>query len=170
MPPREGSTGRKILVPIIPGGEADYAPAAFNAARIARKTGGVVRLAYLAPLPPPRVDRHDRVVADTDREMERIRAGAQSYLSALARAMEGVTVETVVRFGRLSRELSTETEAFDADLVALAAPVRSRLRDRVRAWQLRRAAVGSRVALLLLPLAGDADARVAGTVPAPALR
>lgn len=162
---------KRILVPITPGASADYALAAHSAARIARKTGGVVRLAYLAPLPPPRVDREDRIVADTDREMARIAARAGEYLAALAAGMEGVSVDTVVRFGRPQAELSIEAEAFGADLVALAPPLGSRLRDRVRAWQLRRAALGSKAPIVLLPLPSDgAGARPGRAVAVPALR
>jgi nucleotide-binding universal stress UspA family protein len=162
---------KRILVPILSSVSTDYSSAALSAARIARKSGGIVRLAYLSPLPRPRVDRHDRVVADTDREMARITAGALERLATLASEMEGVPIEVVVRFGRLSAELSIEAEVFEADLVALAAPRESRLRDRVRAWQLRRAALASKVPLILLPpLPAGADARPGGAVAVPALR
>ena len=171
MEPREGSTARRILVPITPGAFADCALAATTAARIARKTGGVLRLAYLAPLPRPRVDRHDRVVADTDREMARIGAAAQARLDALAASLEGVPVETVIRFGRAAVELSIEAEAFGADLIALAAAMRPRIGERARAWQLRRAARGAKVALVFLPLAAMRTAsQPGGAVSVPALR
>jgi nucleotide-binding universal stress UspA family protein len=171
MDAREGNTARRILVPITPGAFADYALAATSAARIARKTGGILRLAYLAPLPLPRVDRHDRVVADTDREMARIGAEAQAQLDALAASLEGVPVETVIRFGRPAAELSIEVEVFGADLIALAGPPRSRIWERLRAWQLRRAALGSKVPLILLPLATvPTAAQPGGTVAVPALR
>jgi nucleotide-binding universal stress UspA family protein len=171
MDAREGGTAKRILVPITPGAFADYALAATSAARIARKTGGILRLAYLAPLPPPRVDRHDRVVADTDREMARIGAAAQARLDTLAASLEDVPVETVIRFGRPAAELSIEAEAFGADLIVLAAPMRSRVWERVRAWQLRRAALGSKVPLILLPLAAvRTAAQSGGAVAVPALR
>jgi hypothetical protein len=171
MQTREGSTAKRILVPIVPDIAADYTAAAMSAARIARKTGGIVRLAYLAPLPPPRVDRHDRVVADTDREMSRIGAGAHDRLDALVTDMDGVEVETVVRFGRPGRELSIEAAAFEADLITLATPLRFRRWEGVRAWRIRRAAIGSRVPLLLLPLpAGGGDALRGGAIAMPALR
>ena len=93
MQAREGRTAKRILVPITAGLTADHALAAVNAARIARKSGGVVRLAYLAPMPAPRVDHLDRVVADADREMARITSVAQEHLGALATALEGVPVE-----------------------------------------------------------------------------
>jgi len=171
MDRREGSTARRILVPITPGAFADCALAATTAARIARKTGGILRLAYLAPLPPPRVDRHDRVVADTDREMERIGAAAQAGLDALAASLGGVPVETVIRFGRAATELSIEAAAFGADLIMLAAAMRPRMWERARAWQLRRAARGATATLIVLPLAAMRTAsQPGGAVAVPALR
>ncbi|HTY79235.1 MAG TPA: universal stress protein [Candidatus Bathyarchaeia archaeon] len=171
MPARGGSTTKRILVPITQGSTADHALTVINAARIARKSGGVVRLAYLAPLPSPRVDHHDRVVADTDREMARIAAGAREHLESLAAGMEGVPVEIVVRFGRPGRELAIEACAFEADLIALAAPTGPRLRGRIRAWQLRRMAQGLEIPLIVFPLpASGAGTRSGGALAAPAVR
>jgi nucleotide-binding universal stress UspA family protein len=162
---------KRILVPITPDAPADYVTAAFSAARIARTSGGIVRLVYISPLPPPRRDTQDRVVADTDREMERITAAALERLAALASEMDGVPVESVVRFGRLGAELALEAEVFGADLVALAAVPESRFRNRVRAWQLRRAALASKAPVVLLPLpTAAAEARPGGAVALPALR
>jgi nucleotide-binding universal stress UspA family protein len=162
---------KRILVPIVPDVTADYTLAAISAARIARKTGGMVRLACLMPLPPPRVDDHDRVVSDTDREMDRLTAQAEMRLRAMTAEMEGVPVETVIRFGRPRVELLREVEVFEPDLVALATPLASGAGSRLRAWLLRRAAIASPVpvALLPLPMAG-AGAPSSGAVVAPALR
>ena len=171
MQAREGSMAKRILVPITPGSTADHALTAINAARIARKSGGVVRLAYLAPLPPPRMDHHDRVVADTDREMARIGSDAQEHLESLAASMEGVPVESVVRFGRPGRELAIEASVFEADLIALAAPAGPRLLHRIRAWQLRRVAQGLEIPLIVFPLpSAEAGTRSGGALAAPALR
>jgi nucleotide-binding universal stress UspA family protein len=162
---------KRILVPITPDAPADYVTAALSAARIARKSGGMVRLAYISPLPPPRLDKQDHVIADTGREMERITAAALERLAALASEMDGVPVESVVRFGRLSAELALEAEVFDADLIALAALPESRFLDRVRAWQLRRAALASKAPVVLLPLpAAAGETRTGGAVAVPALR
>jgi nucleotide-binding universal stress UspA family protein len=162
---------KRILVPITPATPADYVMAALSAARIARKSGGMVRLVYISPLPPPRMDKQDHVVADTDREMERITAAALDQLAALASEMDDVPVESVVRFGRLGAELALEAEVFGADLIALAALPESRFRNRLRAWQLRRAALASRVPVVLLPLPSAApDARPGSAVALPALR
>jgi hypothetical protein len=97
------------------------------------------------------VDRHDRVVADADREMARMTAAALHRLRGLADALEGLDVELVVRFGRLSREVSIEAEVFGAHLVVLAAPARPRLRDHALAWYLGRVALPPGVPLGLLP-------------------
>jgi nucleotide-binding universal stress UspA family protein len=162
---------KRILVPITPGASADYAPATLSAARIARKSGGMVRLAYICPLPPPRTDSQDRVVADTDREMARITEAALERLTALAAEMEGVPVESVVRFGRLRAELALEAEVFDADLVALAASTESRLVVRFRAWRLQRAALATKAPVVLLPLPSANAAVGSGSALAvPALR
>ena len=162
---------KRILIPIVPEVTADYTEAAISAARIARKTGGMIRLACLMPLPPPRVDRQDRVVSDTEREMDRLTAQAETRLQVLVAEMEGVPVETVIRFGRPRVELRREVEVFEPDLVALATPLGSGAGSRLRAWLLRRAAIASKVpvALLPLPMAGGV-ARSRGAMVAPALR
>jgi nucleotide-binding universal stress UspA family protein len=153
----ERTMAKRMLVVITRGMRAPYAAAARSAARMVRESGGTVRLMYSSPLPPPRVDRHDRVVADTDLEMARIAALASERLTALAAEMDGVPVERVVRFGRLGAELSIEAEVFGADLVALAAPIRLHLGDRFRAWYLERIALASRVPVILLPLPSDSE-------------
>jgi nucleotide-binding universal stress UspA family protein len=162
---------KRILVPLVSNVTADYSRAAVSAARIARKTGGLIRLACLMPLPPPRVDDQDRVVSDTEREMERLAAQAETRLRAMIAEMEGVPVEMVIRFGRPRVELLREVEVFEPDLVALPTPLASGAGSRLRAWLLRRAAIASRVpvALLPLPMAG-AGAPSRGTMVAPALR
>ena len=162
---------KRILVPIVPDVTAAYTPAAISAARIARKTAGVIRLACLMPLPPPRVDDQDRVVSDTEREMVRLTAQAETRLQAMAAEMEGVPVEMVIRFGRPRVELGREVEVFEPDLVALATPLGSGAGSRLRAWLLRRSAIASNVPVALLPLPmPDAGARSSGAVVAPALR
>jgi hypothetical protein len=162
---------KRILVPIVSNVTADYSRAVISAARIAWKTGGMVRLACLMPLPAPRVDGQDRVVSDTEREMDRLAAQAETGLRAMTVEMEGVPVETVIRFGRPRVELRREVEVFEPDLVALATPLASGAGSRLRAWLLRRAAIASKVPVALLPLPMPAaGARSSGTMVAPALR
>ena len=129
--------------------------AVLGAAGLARDSGGMVRLMYSHPMPPARVDRYDRVVADTDREMGRIRAQAEEQLRVLAAECGAVPVEPVVRFGRLSEEVFLEAHAFGADLVALAAPLRPGLRHRALAWYLERLVFASKLRVVLLPIPAD---------------
>jgi len=104
-------------------------------------------------------------------QLARIGEAAQARLDRLAVRLEGVLVETVIRFGRPATELSIEAAAFGADLIALAAPMRSRILERVRAWQLRRAALGSKAPLILLPPAATPTGPQSGNaVTVPALR
>jgi hypothetical protein len=162
---------KRILVPIVSNVTADYSRAVISAARIARKTGSVIRLACLMPLPPPRLDHQDRVVSDIEREMDRLAAQAETRLRAMTAEMEGVPVETVIRFGRPRVELRREVEVFEPDLVALATPLASGAGSRLRAWLLRRAAIASKVPVALLPLPmAAAGARSSGPMVAPALR
>jgi hypothetical protein len=78
----------------------------------ARAERARVRLLCLSPLPRPRVDAWDRVVADTDREMDRLTRTRVERFTRAARAVGDVDVECVVRFGAPARELRLEIEAF----------------------------------------------------------
>jgi nucleotide-binding universal stress UspA family protein len=103
--------------------------------------------------------------------MDRLAAHAETRLRAMTAEMDGVPVETVIRFGRPRVELRREVEVFEPDLVALATPLASGAGSRLRAWLLRRAAIASEVPVALLPLPmADAGARSSGTMVAPALR
>jgi nucleotide-binding universal stress UspA family protein len=142
---------KRIMMVLTPDTGTDFTRAALDVTRAARQSGGRVRIVYVSPIPPARVDRYDRIVADTDREMERIAAGAGERLRVLASHLEGVPVEQVVRFGRLREEIAIEADAFGADLVALAAPARPAVRQRILQWWLGRLAAPSRVLMILLP-------------------
>jgi nucleotide-binding universal stress UspA family protein len=89
-------------------------------ADLARSSGGTVRLLHVAPLPSERVDADGRVIAYQSQEMERIEHDRLAFLNGAAAELHGVPVETVVRFGSISREILLEAEAFGADIVALA--------------------------------------------------
>ena len=143
---------KRILMVMRGGARAEHALAARGAAALARKSGGTIRMVYIAPIPAPRVDTHDRIVSDTDREMARISADVGERLARLARELDDVPVESTIRFGRLGRELSIEAEVFGADLIAISAKPRPGLRDRIGAWYLGRVGLGSRIPLVLLPL------------------
>ena len=97
---------RRVLMALTPAHAGDLVRAARSAAAAARESGGVVRMAWMRPLPAPRVDRYDRLVADTDREMACLTAAALEHMAALAWEFGEVEVERVVRFGRLATELA----------------------------------------------------------------
>ncbi|HTI55966.1 MAG TPA: universal stress protein [Verrucomicrobiae bacterium] len=159
---------KRILMVITPACAGDLVSAARSAAAVARESGGGVRMAWVRPLPAPRRDRHDRVVADADREMARLTAAALEEMAALAGELGEVDVERVVRFGRLATELLIETHAWRADLIGLAAPERPGPRHRVRAWYLGRMVS---IPVVLLPIdRGDTEPRRRASVALPAFR
>jgi hypothetical protein len=140
---------KRVLMVITPARAGDLVSAARSAAAVARESGGVVRMAWVRALPAPRVDRHDRIVADTDREMARLTAAAIEQMTALAWEFGEVDVERVVRFGRLATELAIEAHAWRADLIGLAASERPGPRHLVRAWYLARTVS---IPVVLLPI------------------
>jgi hypothetical protein len=104
------------------------------------------------PIPPPRLDRYNRVVADPDAEMVRLAGLAEVRMAALGVEFGAVPVESRVRFGRLGAELRIEAATFGADLIGLAASSRPGSRHQLRPWYL-----GSTLPapVVLLPLAPD---------------
>jgi nucleotide-binding universal stress UspA family protein len=159
---------KRVLMVITPAGASALESAARSAAAMARESGGVVRVAWMQRLPPPRVDHHDRVVADTDREMVRLTEIAQVRMRALTWDFGEVEVEQVVRFGRLATELAVEAHAWDADLIGLAAPARPTFRHHLRAWHL---AWRVTVPLVLLPISrADGGDRRRESIVLPAFR
>ena len=60
---------KRVLMVITPARAGDLVSAARSAAAVARESGGGVRMAWMQPLPPPRVDRYDRIVADVQHEL-----------------------------------------------------------------------------------------------------
>ena len=88
-------------------------------ADMARSSGGTVRLLHVAPIPSERVSDDGRVVAYVSQEMERIEYSRLDYLKEAEAGLEGVPVESVVRFGDPAEEIVREADAFDADLIAV---------------------------------------------------
>lgn len=159
---------KRVLMVITPARAGDLVSAARSAAAVARESGGGVRMAWMRPLPPPRVDRYDRIVADVDREMARLTAAALDEMAALAWELGEIDVERVVRFGRLATELRIEAHAWRADLIGLAAPERPGPRHRFRAWYLARTVS---IPVVLLPVdRADAGHRRRRSRPLPAFR
>jgi nucleotide-binding universal stress UspA family protein len=110
---------KRILVPL--DGRESTEVAATLAADLARGSGGEVRLLQVRPVPEHRVTSTGRVVAYADQEMARIGAEGRDYLESVEARLGAVPAESVVRFGEPAREILVEAEAFDADLIVLAA-------------------------------------------------
>lgn len=118
---------KRILVPLGKR-EADQAVLPL-VATVARDSGATVRLLRVYPIPDHIVGSHGRTVAYVDQEMDRLSRQGVVELEAIAAAtLDGVPVETVVRFGDPTVEILTEAAAFGADLIALTTTERSRLR------------------------------------------
>ena len=110
---------KRILVPL--DGSESAEVAAGLAADLARSSGGHVRLLQVQPVPEHRVSSAGRVVAFADQEMERLTAEGRDYLETVLARLGVVPTESVVRFGKPEQEILVEAEAFDADLIVLAA-------------------------------------------------
>jgi len=117
---------KRILV-AIDGHETSEAIAPIVAA-MAAESGARVRLLRVAPVPEMVVAPYGRTVAYVDQEMARITARELDDLACVEAQFVGVPVESVIRFGDPLEEILHESEAFDADLIALAAPRRGRWR------------------------------------------
>lgn len=141
----------RLLAVISEGQEAAAFSGMAALAAVARAERATVRLAYFKPLPAPRVDAYDRIVASPELEMERIAATAIDALGAAAREFDDVTMEAVVRFGQPAREVAIEAETFAANLIVFVSAHRAGALSRLRAWRLRRGlAKRSDVRLLVL--------------------
>jgi nucleotide-binding universal stress UspA family protein len=112
--------------------------------------GATVRLLHVAPLPELRTNEDGRVVAYADQESERLEGRALDYLRTVEARLEGVTVETRVRFGDAGEEIPLEAEAFGADLIALTTAKPRRLLPTFAGGVVRRVRRKTRVAVMLL--------------------
>ena len=92
---------------------------------IARGTGAAMRLLLVEPLPETRVSKDGRVVAYADQEMARLEAEGLDYLHTAEARLDGVPVESLVRFGEPAEEILREAGAFGADLIAVTTAGRS---------------------------------------------
>jgi nucleotide-binding universal stress UspA family protein len=99
---------------------------------LARGSGATVRLLHVAPVPRERVTDDGRVVAYANQEMERIESDRRKFLEAAEAELQGVPVETVVRFGNPADEILIEAGAFGADLIAVTACGRGWVRNMLR--------------------------------------
>jgi len=117
---------KRILVPIgeREGNEA-IVPVVFA---LAQGAGSTVRLVRVFPVPDSLVDSDGRMIAYGHQEMARLTWEGLDDLGPIEARLAGIPVESVVRFGEPVEEILLEAEAFDADLIALEAPSRGRLR------------------------------------------
>ncbi len=98
-------------------------------AGLARGMGSSLRLLRVFPIPNRVLGTNGRTVAYADQEMDRLTAEGLDGLGRIEALMEGIPVESVVRFGEPVEEILLEAEAFDADLIALATLSHGRLRS-----------------------------------------
>lgn len=110
---------KRILVPL---SRSERAEAVLPlVADVARARGATVRLLRVAPLPETRRDAYGRVIAYASQEMERLEAAALDDLWSVEGELEGIPVESRVRFGDPVEEILVEAEAFGAELIAVGA-------------------------------------------------
>lgn len=95
---------------------------------LARGSGATVRLLRVAPVPKNVVSEDGRVIAYADQEMERVEREGLEYLKGAQAQLDGVPVESVVRFGEPAEEIVREADAFGADLIVVARSRRGWLR------------------------------------------
>ncbi len=88
-------------------------------AALAHGAGSTVRLLRIFPIPNRVIGSHGRTVAYADQEMARLNAEGLDDLGRIVARMDGIPVESVVRFGEPAEEILFEAEAFDADLIVL---------------------------------------------------
>lgn len=118
---------KRILVPL---GERETGQAVLPlVGPVARDSGATVRLLRVYPTPDLIVGSHGRIVAYPHQQMDSLSRQGETELKAIAdMTLDGVPVETVVRFGDAVAEILSEAETFGADLVALTTTERSQLR------------------------------------------
>jgi nucleotide-binding universal stress UspA family protein len=141
-------TAKRILVPL-DGDETSEAIVPLVAA-VARDGGATVRLLRVYPVPERREGTHGRTVEYVDQAMSRLTAEGRDELARDEARLAGVPVETVVRFGEAVEEIALEAEAFGADVIALAEPVRGRVRTLVAPGLAARVARETSVPTLVL--------------------
>lgn len=111
---------KRILVPLDMKAEPDAI--ARVVADAARGGGATVRLLHVAPAPECVVDVDGRLIAYATQEGARMEAEARDYLRMVEIELDGIPVESVVRFGDPADEIVEAADDFGADLIAIATP------------------------------------------------
>ncbi len=118
---------KRILVPLDDAESSEEIIPVVSA--LASGAGSSVRLLRVEPVPERVMGPAGRTIAYVDQEMDRLTAQGLRDLSRHEARFVGVPVESTVRFGEPVEEILLESEAFDADLIALVTSNRSRLRS-----------------------------------------
>jgi nucleotide-binding universal stress UspA family protein len=114
---------KRFLVPLHRSADGDHVlPFIADAARAA---GAVVRLLHVAPVPDNVVSPDGHTVAYADQELSRLEVEHTEDLRRLEPLLDGIAVETVVRFGDPVKEILGEADAFGADVIAVMTTCRS---------------------------------------------
>ena len=139
---------RKILVPLdgSPGSESVL----WTVGALARVQGATVSLLRVATTPPA-VLTEERALAFADRESDRIERGETVSLRRVAGKLEGVVVETSVRFGDPATEIVDEAESAGADLIAMATHRRTGLARMLKSSVAERVERATTVPVILVP-------------------
>jgi nucleotide-binding universal stress UspA family protein len=139
---------KRILAPI---GSREGSEAIVSiVAALAQGAGSSLRLLRVFPVPDRVVGSDGRTVAYSDQEMARLTAEGLDDLRRVEAQLDGIPVESVVRFGEPTEEILLEAEAFDADLIALAAGNHGRVRRALAPGVAERVARKAPVPTLLL--------------------
>jgi nucleotide-binding universal stress UspA family protein len=117
---------KRILTPIGGGERSEKIVPIVSA--LAHGAGSSMRLVRVFPVPEGVVDSDGRMLAYSHQQMERLTAEGLDDLGRIQAQLDGIPVETVVRFGEPVEEILLEAEAFNADLIALVASPRGRVR------------------------------------------
>ena len=118
-PPRLRPVGviRLILVPLDGGPKSEQILPAVT--EFARDRGATLRLLrVIAPVCDVRGD-DDQVIAYADQETARVLDEAYDYLRRVARGLDGLPLEAVVRVGDPVAEIVAESESSGTDLIAV---------------------------------------------------
>src|SRR5919198_2139479 len=105
LAPLDTRDGCDAIVPVLAG--------------LARGSGSTVRLLRVFPVPERVIGPHGRTIAYADQEMARLEIEGLGELHRIEAQLDGLPVERVVRFGDPVEEILHESDAFDADLIAL---------------------------------------------------
>lgn len=124
---------KRILLPL--SGRESHEAIVPLVGALARQSGATLRLLRVFPVPeiitrsPDLTGSRARVVAYVDQQMASLTAEGLDYLKTVEAQLDGIPLESAVRFGDAAQEILVEAEAFGADLIALATTSRSRVRS-----------------------------------------